>query len=282
MASSIANGITNLQIATNGSSTKPASATNGAGIKLGHSTRSQFQFNEEKHWRNLNHGSFGTYPKTVASKQEEFRKQAESSPDYWFRYQRTSVLDESRTALAGLLNANVDEIVLVFNATLGVNTVLRSLIWEEGDVIIYFTTAYGACQKTIGYITDTTCVQSVAILLEYPKTDEQILQDFQATIDAIKASGRKPKLAMFDTISSMPAMRLPFERLTESCRRNNIFSLIDGAHSVGQIKIDLKSLQPDFYVSNCHKYVNLTFATRIFSFVIRLSPLFPVTLKEFM
>lgn len=48
------------------------------------------------------------------------------------------------------------------------------------------------------------------------------------------------KVAIIDTISSMPALRLPFEKLIGLCHQYGCFSLIDGAHGVGAIPIDLK------------------------------------------
>lgn len=63
------------------------------------------------------------------------------------------------------------------------------------------------------------------------------------------------KVAIFDSIVSMPGVRVPFERLTAASKELGVLSCIDGAHGVGQIDIDLGKLDPDFFVSNCHKYV---------------------------
>ena len=38
-------------------------------------------------------------------------------------------------------------------------------------------------------------------------------------------------------------------------RQNDILSVIDGAHTIGQIPLDLKEIDPDFYVTNCHKWL---------------------------
>ncbi|KAF3191133.1 hypothetical protein TWF788_007315 [Orbilia oligospora] len=220
---------------------------------FGHSLRRHFLFPEN--YTNLNHGSFGAIPAPVLTHRQKLHILSEQHPDNFMRYHSISLLDESRAAVAKVLNAPSEEVVFVTNATTGVNIVLRNLIYEEGDVIIHFGTIYGACGRTVQYIVDTTPATCISIPLAYPVSDASILSSFNTTVQEIKAAGKKPKLVIFDTVSSMPGMRFPWEKMIVAAKEAGVLSLIDGAHGVGNIKIDLSTNQPDFFVSNCHKWL---------------------------
>ncbi|KAF3914159.1 hypothetical protein AA313_de0209710 [Arthrobotrys entomopaga] len=218
---------------------------------FGHSLRRHFLFPEN--YTNLNHGSFGAVPSPVLAHRQKLLQLSEQHPDNFMRYRSISLLDESRAAIANLINVPVQELVFVTNATSGVNVILRNLKYEETDVILHFGTIYGACGRTVQYITDTTPATEVSMALSYPISDASIVSLFHTTVAELKAAGKKPKLVIFDTVSSMPGMRFPWEKMIVAAREDGVLSLIDGAHGVGNIKIDLTENQPDFFVSNCHK-----------------------------
>ena len=62
------------------------------------------------------------------------------------------------------------------------------------------------------------------------------------------------KLIVFDHISSTLSVRFEIERMIEYFRQQNILTLIDGAHAIGAIHLNLTDLNPDFYLSNNHKW----------------------------
>ena len=201
----------------------------------------------------LNHGSFGTYPKFVQKRLHEVQALSEARPDSYVRFESPIMLDKSREAMASFMGLPADEVVYVPNATTAINVVLRSLKFEVGDVILHLSTVYGSIEKTFLYLQETTPVDMVEIATQYPIDDKVLISKFETTIRAVKLEGRKPKIAVFDTVSSLPGVRVPWEKLVEVCRTEGVLSLVDGAHGVGQIELDLPKVQPDFFVSNCHK-----------------------------
>jgi hypothetical protein len=201
---------------------------------------------------------------------------AEAAPDKFLRYQYIDLLDKSRERIAKLLNVPTDECVFVQNATSGeispfclwwrlltipgVNTVLRNLQYKEKDCIIYFDTIYGAIEKTLASVVETNPQLQLRkvghgqdFAYSLPCTHSEILNALSQTISRVLYDGLNPKVCIFETIVSLPGVRFPFERITKMCKEYGILSLIDGAHGVGQIPLNLSQLDADFFVSNCHK-----------------------------
>ena len=86
----------------------------------------------------LNHGSFGSFPREVKDVLEKIREQQEQRIDRFLFYDFDALQTESRGLAAKLLNAATEEVVFVPNASTGINTVMRNLIFEEGDVILTY------------------------------------------------------------------------------------------------------------------------------------------------
>jgi len=227
---------------------------------FGHAMRGQFLFDHK--WINLNHGSFGTYPIPVRNAKRGYTKLTEACPDKFLRYQCIDLLEKARERVAQLVNAPVDECVIVTNASTGINTVLRNLIYKEKDVIIYFDTVYGAVEKTLLSVAETNpqlTLRKVGHGQDYayklPMSHPEICSAFSQTISRLLYEGYNVKAAVFDTIVSLPGVRLPFERLVRMCKEYGILSVIDGAHSIGMIPLNLSELDADFFTSNCHKWL---------------------------
>lgn len=165
------------------------------------------------------------------------------------------LLDESRKVLSDYLKVPLNTCVLVPNASTAFDTIVRNLVWEPGDVLLCFDIVYDSFEYTLQYLSEMTPLEYVKIDCDITISDDHVCNALETEIEKLREEGKSPRMAVFDTISSLPAIRLPFERLTQLCRRHNILSSIDGAHGIGQLDVDLLELDADFFMSNLHKWL---------------------------
>ena len=126
-------------------------------------------------------------------------------------------------------------------------------MFAPGDAIVHFSTVYGAVEKLVESLRETTGVGSVCVEVVYPMSDDEVVGAFREAIKAAKAEGKNVRTAVFDTVTSMPGVRVPWERLCEVCREEGVLSLVDGAHGVGYMEMNIGKADADFLVSNLHK-----------------------------
>ncbi|KAJ8659107.1 hypothetical protein O0I10_005146 [Lichtheimia ornata] len=223
--------------------------------KFGHALRHEFLL--EDGYVPMNHGSYGVCPRSVQAVRHEWQLKAEQNPDRFLKFTLWPELDKIRERLSRLVHCDRDELVFVVNASFGINSVVRSLSLKQAEKVLVFNTLYNAVDRTMAYLKDTRNVQLVMIELAYPMTDQQVYDTVKSTIDREHAKDPDVpiRMAMFDAVSSVPAVRFPFERVIQLCREHNILSVVDGAHALGQIPLDLHQADPDFFIGNCHKWL---------------------------
>lgn len=126
---------------------------------------------------------------------------------------------------------------------------------NEKSCVVYFDTIYGAIEKTLFSIRENDPSIELRKVTSYtlPCSHEAIISALVDVLNKADQEGLRVKACVFETITSVPAARFPFHEITRICRERSIYSVIDGAHGVGQIPLDLGALDPDFFVSNCHK-----------------------------
>ncbi|KAI1455957.1 putative aminotransferase family protein [Annulohypoxylon moriforme] len=204
----------------------------------------------------LNHGSYGAIPAPVQAAHEVLRAKVNEAPDPFIALQFHDRLLPHRTLAANLLNIkDVDELVFVSNATTGSDTVLKNLRWAEGDTVLCYELVYESLGHGLQWLEEERGVNVHVVRIEWPVSDEELVR---AMVDAARAINSEPRrrarLAIVDTIVSMPGVRVPFERLVPALQAEGALVLVDGAHGIGQIDIDLEELKPDFFVTNMHKW----------------------------
>jgi len=206
----------------------------------------------DKQYVNVNHGSYGSPPRAVIAKHRQYQEECDHNTEKWFRYTVFERLNETIKAVASYVNADAEDIVLVENASDGVNSVFRSLNFKQGDKILVFDCAYAMVKSLLQYLEDNNKIQIIRFVLdtETLNSDEKIIQ---ALKDLLEKEG-PIQFASFDHIPSVPHVILPIKELTQILKNHNTTVFIDGAHTVGQIPVDIKDINPHFYLSNFHKW----------------------------
>lgn len=198
----------------------------------------------------LNHGSFGACPVAVLAAQTRLREQLEADPTGFFLEACPPLWQQALDTLAGFLNAPVEGLSFLPNATAGVNTVLRSLPLQPGDEIVVLDQTYQACRNAVDAVCQKTGAQVKVVALPFPPTGPSDIVE-----RVLAATGPRTTLALLDTVTSPTALRLPFERLTAELQARGIDVLLDAAHGPGLVPLDLTALNAAYVTGNCHKWL---------------------------
>ncbi|KAF5390565.1 hypothetical protein D9757_002601 [Collybiopsis confluens] len=253
---------------------------------FGHQMRKFFAFDPD--YVNINHGSYGSVPIAVEEASKQYYALVEGNPDLFHRFTAIDLVRDARERMAKFIGvADKDELVFVPNASHGLNNVLRSFIWEEGDIICSFNTTYDSISRTAQYIADLppNPIHS-PFTITFPTTHAEIIEAWRAYLCSLNETraqasqklGRRPKIvAIIDSIASKPGVLLPWKEMVKVCKEEDVWGVIDAAHSIGQEQdLNLAEIDPDFWVTNCHKWLFAKRACGLFNQHILRAP-FPTS-----
>ena len=198
----------------------------------------------------LNHGSFGSCPQPVLKFQRAIQDRLERQPVQFLVDDFEPLWEAARAILAEFLGAEADCLVFVPNATSGVNSVLRSLIFKRGDELLVSDHAYNACRCAIDFVAARSGARVVQAKIPFP------ISTPQQAVDALLGKvTRRTRLVMMDHVTSSTGVVLPVEKIIRELNARGIESLVDGAHAPGMIPLNLKKIGATYYAGNCHKWL---------------------------
>ena len=198
----------------------------------------------------LNHGSFGATPKPVMEAYRAWQMKLERHPVRFLGREINDMLLDARTALGAYLNAAADDLVFIPNATHGANIVARSMQLSQDDEVLTTDHEYGACDYAWEFVCRKTDSRYIRQHIPLPvRTEEEIVEQFW------KGVSPRTKVIYISHITSPTALRLPVKHICRRAKELNILTIVDAAHSPGQIPVDLQGLGADVVFGNCHKWM---------------------------
>jgi len=187
----------------------------------------------------LNHGSFGACPRPVFEAYQRYQLELERRPVELLKRRYHGLLDAVRERLAAFVGADPEGLVLMPNATAGINMVARSLALEPGDEVLATDREYGAVDIVWRFVCERTGAS-------YVRTTPERLWD---------AVTERTRAIAVSHVSSPTGEILPVEDICRRAREAGIVTLVDGAHAPGHLPLELELLGADAYAGNCHKWL---------------------------
>jgi len=198
----------------------------------------------------LNNGSYGCCPAVVGAAQAELRRRLEADPVHFFKYDLEFYSDDARGAIGRFVNAPAKDLALISNGTVAVSTVLSNLDLQAGDEILITDHEYMATMNELDKLCKATGAVVVTAPVAFPAADpDQVVDSILGAVTG------KTKLVLLSHICSASALVLPVERIVPELRAKGIDVFLDGAHTPGQIPLDIEKLNPTWYAASCHKWL---------------------------
>ena len=200
----------------------------------------------------LNHGSYGVTPEYVRARQSELRDRIDRDPPRFFVVDLERLADRARESLAAFVGCPAADLTFVTNGTFAVAAAVRSYEdeLEPGDEIVVTDHEYNATFNELRRLCDRT-----GAVLRIARVPLPLSGPDGVVESVVSLLSQRTRFTLVSHIASASSIVMPVERIAAACRERGVDVILDGAHTPGQIPIDIAALSPTFYVGSCHKWL---------------------------
>jgi len=205
----------------------------------------------------FNVGTLGSRPRVVTEAVVNHMREIEATlahydyrpehPEYIAGYRKQ---EELRAKIASLMNVDAREIALLQNATMGSSFIAAGLDLAPGDEVLLTDQEHQGNRGGWELREKRSGIRVRKLAIGSPPTDpDAIVAVFN------EAMGPRTKVVDVPHITSKLGIVMPVKRICELARSRGAFSLVDGAQAVGQLRVDVKAIGCDAYVTSPHKWL---------------------------
>ena len=207
------------------------------------------QFQLDQSFTYLNHGSFGSCPKSIFKERDRWQLELERQPVSFIEDKAPNLLDWSRKELSSFIHCDKDDVVYFPNPTTAMNMVIRSLDLNPGDEVLTSNHEYGAVERTWKFMSRKKGFLYKPINIPVPFSKDDFISRIKSNIS------KNTKVIFLSHITSETAIIFPVKEICRLAKEAGIISIIDGAHAPAHINLNLNTLGADIYTGACHKWM---------------------------
>ena len=200
---------------------------------------------------NLENGYYNFAPQPTLDKFIAHVRMVNYEASYYMRTVQWDNKKSVATRLAKLVNCGADEIAITRNTTESLDLIVGGFPWKKGDEAIFAEQDYGSMRDHFKLMAQRYgIVNKVVSVPNHPKSDEEIVNIYEDQITD------RTKLIMVCHMVNITGQILPIRKICDMAHSHGVEVMVDGAHCVGHIPVDIKALDCDYYGSSLHKWLS--------------------------
>lgn len=155
-----------------------------------------------------------------------------------------------RTKVGKLINANASTIAMTDNVTHGMSYLANGITLQPGEEVLTTNQEHSGGQSSFMVKAKRYGTGFRTVTIGKP-----IKNAAEAYDTIIRAFSPQTKVLMVSHMISGSGAILPVKELCAEARRRGIITILDGAQTIGHIKVDVQDIGCDAYVGCFHKWV---------------------------
>jgi len=205
----------------------------------------------------FNTGTLGACPRPVLDAVLDSMRQMEETiarydyrpdhPEYIAGYRAQ---EDLRKKAGAILNASAGEIALLQNATMGINFIASGLDLKPGDEVLITDQEHPGALGPWDLRAKRQGIVVKKLVIPVPTPDPTTVLNLFAA-----ALGPRTRVIAVPHVTSRLGIVLPVREICGLSRTLSVFTLIDGAQAVGQMRVDVKQIGCDAYATSPHKWL---------------------------
>lgn len=193
----------------------------------------------------MNIGTTGSTPNHVLKSFNEDNREVAENPLETF-----GGVTPLRQAIAPGFGAELEELVISYNTTDGMNKILAGVELGEGDEIVTTNHEHPGGNGPMNILEKRYGVKIVRLAL--PVGNDQSASDYVRLFR--RAITSKTKAFVFSAPTFLTGTMLPYKRLAKLAQQHKIMTIVDGAHATGMFDLNFHETGIDFWGCSGHKW----------------------------
>lgn len=201
---------------------------------------------------NLENGYYNFIPRPIMEKYIRHIEMVNYEASYYMRTIQWENKDKVRDRLASIVGASPEELIITRNTTESLDMIIGGYPWQRNDEAIFAEQDYGAMKDQFNLMAKKYgIINKIVSLPNHPDSDEEIVSLYESQITP------KTRLLMICHMVNITGQILPVKKICDMAHKYGVEVMVDGAHCVGHIDVNITELGCDYYGSSLHKWLSV-------------------------